>query len=106
MSSTRMERATDYTNAAQQRLLHLINLLAGHELAGLAPSQIARAQNCAASQITRDLDNLRTAGWAEQTPQGLWRLSPHVVQISLRHATALKASQEQFNDIVQRFSRR
>lgn len=101
-----MTRATDYTNAAQQRLLQLIDLLAGHELQGLAPAEIAKALKAAASVVTRDLDNLRTAGWAEQTPQGgRWRLAPHMVQISLRHAAAIQAGQQQLNDVVQRFSR-
>ena len=63
-----MTRTTSYTNAAQQRLLQLIDLLAGHELAGLAPTEIARALGCTAPVVTRDLDNLRTAGWAELHP--------------------------------------
>ena len=36
-----MTRTTDYTNAAQQRLLQLLDLLAGHELQGLAPTALA-----------------------------------------------------------------
>lgn len=101
-----MSRTTDYTNAAQQRLLQLIDLLAGHELQGLAPAEIAKALGCSASVVTRDLDNLRSAGWGEQTPQGgRWRLSPQVVQISLRHAAAIQAGQQQLQDVVQRFSR-
>ena len=99
-------RKTDYTNESQQRLLQLVNLLAGHELEGLAPSQIARAQNCQASVVTRDLDNLRTAGWAEQTPKDTWRLSPHVVQMSLRHAAALRQSRQEFDDVSARYSLR
>ena len=51
----------DYTNDAQQRILRLITLLAGHEITGIAPADIARQQDCAASMVTRDLDNLRTA---------------------------------------------
>lgn len=99
-------RKTDYTNAGQQRLLSLINLLAGHELEGLALGDIARAQGCHASAVVRDLDNLRTAGWAEQTPVGdRWRLSPHVIQISVRHAQALRAGKQKLDDVVQRFSR-
>lgn len=98
-------RKTDYTNAAQQRVLRLVNLLAGHELAGLAPSEMARALSCSASDVTRDTDNLRTAGWAEQTPGGNWRLSPHVVQMSIRHAAALNQARKTFEDTVQRFSR-
>ena len=101
-----MSRTTNYTNAAQQRLLQLIDLLAGHELQGLAPTAIARALDCSGTVVTRDLDNLRTAGWAERTPDHeRWRLSPHVVQISLKHAAGIQAGQQNINDVVQRFSR-
>lgn len=98
-----MTRKTDYTNAAQQRLLQLVNLLAGHELGGLAPSQIARSMDCAASVVTRDLDNLKSAGWAEQTKTETWRLSPHVVQLSLRHAAAMRLARTEFDDVAQRY---
>lgn len=99
-------RTTDYTNAAQQRLLQLIDLLAGHELQGLAPGEIAKALAVAASTVTRDLDNLRTAGWCEPTPQGgRWRLAPHVIEISLRYATALDAGAQQWRDVQRRYGR-
>lgn len=99
-------RTTSYTNAAQQRILQLIDLLAGHELQGLAPTEIARALGCGAPVVTRDLDNLRTAGWAELTPKGdRWRLTPHVIQISLRYATALNAGAQQWRDVQQRYGR-
>lgn len=101
-----MTRKTDYTNAAQQRLLQLVNLLAGHELAGLAPGQIARDLDCNASVITRDLDNLRTAGWAEQTPKELWRLTPHVIQLSVRHGVALAAARQELIDVPARYGAR
>ncbi|MCX7506625.1 IclR family transcriptional regulator [Delftia tsuruhatensis] len=101
-----MTRTTDYTNAAQQRVLQLINLLAGHELQGLAPTAIARSMGCSTSVVTRDMANLHSAGWAERTPDGdRWRLSPHVVQISLRHAAAIRAGEQNLQDVVQRFSR-
>ena len=99
-----MTRATDYTNAAQQRLLQLIDLLAGHEFQGLAPAEIARALNCTASVVTRDTANLQAAGWAEKTPKGdRWRLSPHVIQLSLRYASALQAGAQQWRDLDQRY---
>ena len=101
-----MSRATDYTNAAQQRLLQLIDLLAGHELLGLTPGEIAKALTVGASTITRDLDNLRTAGWAELTPKGdRWRLTPHVIQISLRYSAALQAGAQSWRDLEQRYGR-
>ena len=101
-----MSRTTDYTNAAQQRLLQLIDLMAGHELAGLLPGEIAKALAVGASTVTRDLDNLRSAGWAELTPKGdRWRLTPHVIQISARYATALGAGAVQWHDTQQNYGR-
>ena len=99
-------RKTDYTNAAQQRLLQLVNLLAGNEAVGLAPSQIARDLDCNASVVTRDLDNLRTAGWAEQTAKELWRLTPHVIQLAVRHGEGLTAASQELSDVTRRYSRR
>lgn len=96
----------DYTNAAQQRILRLITLLAGHEITGIAPADIARQQDCAASMVTRDLDNLRTAGFAELVPEtGRWRLAPQVVQIALAHMTALDRAEARLAETRQRYSR-
>ena len=101
-----MSRATDYTNAAQQRILLLQLALFGDVVHGYPPSKLAELLNVSASAITRDLDNLRTAGWAELTPKGdRWRLTPHVIQISLRYATALNAGAQQWRDTQQRFGR-
>ena len=95
---------TRYTNAAQQRLLQLIDLLAGHELQGLEPGAIAKALHTSNSNTTRDLDNLRTAGWGEQTPQGgRWRLTPHVIQFSLRYSANLHAGAQHLRDTEQRY---
>ena len=99
-------KPVSYTTEAQQRLLSLIDLLAGHELRGLEPGALARALNCHASTMTRDLANLHQAGWAERTPESdAWRLSPHVIQLSLRHAAALAAGEQALRDVAQRFSR-
>lgn len=99
-----MTRATNYTNAAQQRLLQLIDLLAGHELQGLLPGEIAKALAVGASTVTRDLDNLRSAGWAELTPKGdRWRLTPHVIQHGLRYSAALQAGAQAWRDLEQRY---
>ena len=73
---------------------------------GLLPSEIAKAVGVNASLVTRDMDNLERAGWAERTPKGdRWRLTPHVIQISLRYATALNAGAQQWRDVQQRYGR-
>ena len=97
-------RTTSYTNAAQQRILQLIDLLAGHELQGLTPTEIGRALGSAAPLVTRDLDNLRTAGWAELHPGGkTWRLAPHAIQTSLRYAAGLQAGSQNLRDTQRRY---
>ena len=101
-----MTRATDYTNAAQQRLLQLLDLLAGHELQGLAPAEIAKALNVSASAVTRDLDNLRTAGWAERDEAtGHWKLTPRLPQQAIKVFNAIDAAQRRVDEARNRFTR-
>ncbi|ACB34536.1 transcriptional regulator, IclR family [Leptothrix cholodnii SP-6] len=98
--------STAYTHEGQQRILRLVMLLAGHEITGLAPADIAKQQQCNASAVTRDLANLAEAGFAELVPEtGRWRLAPQVVQIAIRHMTALDRAQARLDEIRGRFSR-
>lgn len=97
---------SDYINAAQQRLLKSILLLAGNELTGLAPSDLAKALNTNPSNVTRDLANLKEAGLAEQLPDtGRWRLGPKLVQVAVDFFTSLERSQSSVNEIRQRYTR-
>lgn len=101
-----MSTAGQYRHEGQQRLLRLITLLAGHEIDGMAIVDIARNQSCSAALAVRDISNLVEAGYAEQVPQtGRYRLSPQIVQISVRHASALARAQDRLDEIRQRFSR-
>ena len=96
----------DYTNEAQQRILRLLVVLAGNEITGLAPSDIAREQQCSASQVTRDLANLRAAGMAEQVPETLrWRLAPAIVQVAIKHMDALARAESRLAETKNRYSR-
>ena len=98
--------SADYTHDGQQRILALLKTLAGNEINGMAPSDIARAQACSASCVTRDLDNLRTAGFAEQVPEsGLWRLSPELVQIAVRFQVGLSRAANRIAETESRFTR-
>lgn len=98
--------SADYINAAQQRLLKAVLLLAGNELNGLAPSDLAKALDTNPSNVTRDLANLKEAGLAEQLPEtGRWRLGPKVVQIAVDFFTNLERSQSRVDEIKQRFTR-
>lgn len=106
MSTPTDRNFEQYAHEGQQRLLKLITLLAGHEITGLAPAEIARAQACSASLATRDLANLQLAGFAELVPEnGRWRLSPQMVQIALKHMAALDRADKRLDEIKNRFSR-
>ena len=101
-----MSRATDYTNAAQQRLLQLVDLLAGHELAGLVPGEIAKALAVNASTVTRDLDNLRTAGVADRDEAtGHWHLTPRLPQQAIKVFNAIDTAQRRVDEARTRFTR-
>ena len=95
-----------YISDAQQRILGLILALAGNEIEGLAPGQLAKLNNCSASQVTRDLSNLKHKGLAEQiTTTSRWRLGPEIVQITTRHATALDRARARLGEVQNRYSR-
>lgn len=95
-----------YISASQQRILQLILTLAGNEFEGLAPSQIATLNQCSPSEVTRDLANLKHAGWAEQiATTNRWRLGPTPVQVGMRHMTRLDTAQRKLDEVKQRFSR-
>lgn len=95
----------NYINAAQQRVLRLLLMLAGHELLGLAPNEMAKALHTGASNVTRDLANLKEAGLAELIPDtGRWRITPKLGQVAMRVLNALGESRRRVEETAQRFS--
>lgn len=97
---------SNYINAAQQRLLKAVVLLAGNEFNGLAPSDLAKALNTNPSNVTRDLANLKEAGLAEQlTDTGRWRLGPKLVQIALAFSDHMARSSSRMEELNQRYTR-
>lgn len=100
-----MSRATDYTNDAQQRLIKLLFALFSDVVAGVSPSALARAVGCSQSAITRDLDNLRTAGLVERDEEtGQWRLTPRLPQQALKALNSLDRMQRRLDETRQRFT--
>ncbi|HET8898768.1 MAG TPA: helix-turn-helix domain-containing protein [Rhodanobacteraceae bacterium] len=95
-----------YINAAQQRILKMLQRLAGHEIEGIAPAELATALRTSKSNVTRDLANLAEAGLAESMePTGRWRLTPRVVQISLAAANAFSRAEDRLTEARSRFTR-
>lgn len=86
---------TDYINNAQQRVLKALTMLAGHEVDGLAPGELAKALRTSASNVTRDMANLREAGLAEVRENQRWALTPrmaHMALAVLRHLDTAKCA--------------
>lgn len=97
---------SDYINAAQQRLLKTILLLAGNEFSGLAPSDLAKALKTNPSNVTRDLANLKEAGLAEQLHDtGRWRLGPKLIQIAMSFTDNVARSADRARELQQRYTR-
>jgi DNA-binding IclR family transcriptional regulator len=98
--------STDYTNDAQQRILKVVLALFGDVVQGVSPSALARAVDASAPAITRDLDNLRTAGLAERDETtGLWRLTPRLPQQAVKVFAAIDTAQRRVDEARQRFTR-
>lgn len=101
-----MTRATDYTNAAQQRILQLQLALFTDVVNGLPPSRLAELLRVSASATTRDLDNLRTAGLAERDEAtGHWRLTPRLPQQAIKVFNSIDAAQRRVDEARNRFTR-
>jgi DNA-binding IclR family transcriptional regulator len=99
-------RKTDYTNDAQQRILKVVLALFGDVVQGVQPTALARAVGCSAPQITRDLDNLATAGLAERDEStGLWRLTPRLPQQAIKVWTAIDRAERRVEESKNRFTR-
>lgn len=100
-----MSAATDQLQT--RRALRVILVLAGKEVTGLRPGEIAKAISESASVITRLLAAMSEEGFTERVPgrDEAWRLGPKLVQISKAHTAGLIAAQRQIDEVTQRYSR-
>lgn len=101
-----MSAAKEYSNAAQERGYDVLLALAGREITGLAPGEIAKGLGISPSCVTRDLSVLKTKGLVEQIAEtGRWRLGPKLVQIGLAFNQEMARHQDRLTEINQRYSR-
>ena len=95
-----------YTNAAQQRILNLVMLLGEDVVTGFSPAQIAKQMNVPASYVTRDLDNLKTAGWATQQPDtGRWLLGSKPGALGVKVMASIDRAERRVEEARNRFTR-
>jgi DNA-binding IclR family transcriptional regulator len=99
------ERVTDYTNEAQQRLLKVVLALFGDVVHGMTPGALAKAVDCSAAVMTRDLFNLEKAGIAARDEStGAWRLTPRLPQQAIKVWTAIDRAERRINEAKQRYT--
>lgn len=101
-----MSTDNKYTNDAQQRLLKVVMLLGEDVITGIAPAQIAKALNVPASYVTRDLDNLKTAGWAiQQEDTGRWLLGAKAGALGVKVMASIDRAERKVTEARNRFTR-
>ena len=96
-----------YTLPAHSRkVCELIRLLAGHEVLGLAPGEIAKALDVGPSWVSVNLPALAAeTGFVERVEgANRWRLGVPLVRIATTVATNLNAARRQLDDISNRYS--
>lgn len=69
-----------YTNEAQQRIIKLVEVLAGHEDKGLSLKDIAVLLGTSTTASFRDLKNLEAVGWAMQLKNTNWAMTAKAAQ--------------------------
>jgi len=91
--------------APMRKTCDLSRLLAGHELLGLAPGEIAKGLGVTPSWVSVNLPALATTGFVEQV-QGAnrWRLGVAFVRIAVTVSTNLNQSKRQLDDISNRYA--
>lgn len=97
---------TQYSNGPQERGYRVLQALAGHEVFGLAPGDLAKGLGEPPSSITRDLGVLCKVGLAERIEEtGRYRLGPKLIQIALAHSRGVQKVRDRLNEVEHRYSR-
>lgn len=83
----------------------LFRLLAGHEVLGLAPGEIAKGLGVPPSWVSQNLPALAATGYVEQVAgTNRWRLGVQFVRIALTVSANLNKAKQQLDDISARYS--
>ena len=95
-----------YVSLPQQRVLRTLDVLFGHEVQGLSLTQVSKLVGTTLSNSTRDLANLREAGYAEQIVEsGNWRITPRIGQRALAILHTLDRETRRLDEIKSRYTR-
>lgn len=95
-----------YYSESQQRILNVLQALAGHEVEGLSPTALSKGLKANPAAITRALANLKINGLADSIPDSNnWRLLPKIVQISFAHSQEINKQMGKLDEMHQRYTR-
>lgn len=83
----------------------LLRLLAGHELLGLAPAEIAKGLGVGAPWVSVNLPALATTGFVERVDgANRWRLGPAFVRIAFTVSTNLAQAKRKLDELNTRYA--
>ena len=92
-------------SGAIQKTCDLYRLLAGHELLGLAPGDIAEGLRVSPSWVSLNLPALASTGFVELVPgTKRWRLGVQFVRIAVTVSTNLNQNKRNLEDLSSRYS--
>jgi DNA-binding IclR family transcriptional regulator len=102
-----MSASTSYISDQVQRTLRVIRFMAGKEISGISPTELAKLANVSASNITRVLANLEAQQFVERLPADnkRYRLAAALVQLSNTVALNLSQAQLQLQQDQHNYSR-
>ncbi len=82
----------------------LFRLLAGHEVLGLAPGEIAKGLSVGASWVSVNLPALAATGFVERVGDtNRWRLGVAFVRIAFTVSSNLHQAKRQLDEVSQRY---
>jgi ArsR family transcriptional regulator len=88
-----------------RKTCELFRLLAGHEVLGLAPAEIAKGLDVPASWVSVNLPALSTTGFVERVDgTNRWRLGVPFVRLAFTVSTNLAAAKARLAEVSQRYS--
>lgn len=88
-----------------RKVNNLYRLLAGHEVLGLAPGEIAKGLGVPPSWVSQNLPPLATTGYVEQVAgTNRWRLGVQFVRIAVTVGTNLNRAKQQLDDLSARYA--
>lgn len=88
-----------------RKVCDLFRLLAGHEVLGLAPGEIAKGLGVPPSWVSQNLPALATTGYVEQVADtNRWRLGVQFVRIAVTVGVNLNQAQRRLTELSQRYA--